>query len=259
MRDARREISVLRGLVARLSRRLARVESHNRADCGLTDDQYGRFEEAFRGPFDDVAARLAVYLPLVENGASALGTRRVLDLGCGRGEWLQILDRAGYAALGVDERPNAVAACRALGVNAVLHEAVAFVRTQPADAWTVVSAFHLVEHIATGRLLSFFLDLYRVLQPGGTLLVETPNLSNVIVGSCSFHLDPTHQRPLPPELWQFLLSSAGFTNVGVMPLNPSPRELAVADNGSAITARFNDLFYGPRVVGLIARKPTVRT
>jgi hypothetical protein len=88
-----------------------------------------------------------------------------------------------------------------------------------------------------------------VLQPGGLLLVETPNLSNVLVGSCSFHLDPTHQRPLPPETWQFLLSAAGFIEVGVM---------AVADDGSPIAARFNDLFYGPRDLGLIARKPVSR-
>ena len=149
MRDARREISVLRGLVARLSRRLARVESHDRAACGLTDDQYGRFEEAFRGPFDDVAARLAVYLPLVENGASALGTRSVLDLGCGRGEWLQILDRAGYAALGVDERPNAVAACRALRIERLSSTRRSRSCTRRRRV-TIVSAFHLVEHIATG-------------------------------------------------------------------------------------------------------------
>jgi O-antigen chain-terminating methyltransferase len=97
-----------------------------------------------------------------------------------------------------------------------------------------------------------------MLQPGGLLLIETPNLSNVIVGSCSFYLDPTHQRPLPPETWQFLLSAAGFIEVGVMPLNPSPRELAVADDGSPIAARFNDMFYGPRDLGLIARKPISR-
>ena len=134
-------------------------------------------------------------------------------------------------------------------------DARTFVRAQPGDRWTVATAFHLVEHLPTGRLLAFFQELFRVLQPGGTLLVETPNLANVIVGSCSFHLDPTHQRPLPPETWQFLLSAAGFSDVGVMLLNPFPREVAVADDGSAVTARLNDLFYGPRDLGLVARKP----
>ena len=257
--DAKDEIVALQDVVRQLEQRLARVEAdRHHAAAGLTDDNYARFEEAFRGPFDDIAARLAVYLPLVEGTVSALATRRVLDLGCGRGEWLQLLDRAGYSALGVDARPNTVAACRDRGSNAMVGDAIAFVNAQPADAWTVVSAFHLVEHIAMARLLPFFLDLYRVLQPGGLLLVETPNLSNVLVGSCSFHLDPTHQRPLPPETWQFLLSAAGFIEVGVMLLNPSPRELAVADDGSPIAARFNDLFYGPRDLGLIARKPVSR-
>jgi O-antigen chain-terminating methyltransferase len=241
----------------RLQRQLKRIadEAQDRASPGLTDDQYTRFEDAFRGSFDEIERRLEVYVPFVARTADALGTGRVLDLGCGRGEWLGLLHRAGYEALGVDSRPNAVSGCQRLGLNAVAGEALAFARTQPADAWTAITAFHLVEHIATGRLLTFFMELFRVLQPRGMLLVETPNLSNVLVGSCYFHLDPTHKRPLPPETWQFLLSSAGFVDIVIMPLNPSPQELGVHESGSQLETRFNDLFYGPRDLGLIAVKP----
>jgi O-antigen chain-terminating methyltransferase len=251
----------LRESVQQLTRQVVELveDRRERETSGLSEQQYVDFEDAFRGSSDEISRRLHVYVPFVNRTVAALGSRHVLDLGCGRGEWLELLRRAGYDALGVDARATAVARCRDRGLWAVERDALAFVRAQPANAWTLISAFHLVEHVATTRLTAFFRDLFRVLEPGGTLLVETPNLSNVLVGSCYFHLDPTHQRPLPPETWQYLLSSAGFVDVGIMPANPSPRELAIAESGSCLETRFNELFYGPRDIGLIAVKPLLQS
>jgi O-antigen chain-terminating methyltransferase len=252
------QTAALRASVRRLERRVEQLaeELRDRGSSGLTDEQYADFEDTFRGSVEEISRRLEPYLPFVARAAAALGTDRVLDLGCGRGEWLSLLQRDGYTATGVDERKNAVARCLNLGLQAVVSDVFAFVKTQPSDAWTVVTGFHLVEHVVTGRLPAFFQEVFRILQPGGLLLLETPNLSNVLVGSCYFYLDPTHQRPLPPEAWSYQLTAAGFVDIGIMPMNPVPDYLAVHENGSQLETRVNDLFYGPRDLGLIAAKPS---
>ncbi|QNB01223.1 bifunctional 2-polyprenyl-6-hydroxyphenol methylase/3-demethylubiquinol 3-O-methyltransferase UbiG [Massilia sp. Se16.2.3] len=169
---------------------------------------YRAFEDRYRGSRDVISARLAVYLPfvrpLVHEGAAAL------DLGCGRGEWLELLTQAGFAAEGVDLDEGMLAACRERGLRVVNGDALEALRARPDGSLAVVSAFHLVEHIPFEQVQALIAEALRVLQPGGLLIMETPNPENLVVGTSSFYDDPSHLRPLTPKLLGFAVEFGGF-------------------------------------------------
>ena len=85
----------------------------------------------------------------------------------------------------------------------------------------VVSAFHLVEHVPIDYLIDLLNECYRVLAETGLLILETPNPENLTVGTWSFHMDPTHNKPLPPLLLEFLVQNAGFEDTAIVRLNGS--------------------------------------
>jgi O-antigen chain-terminating methyltransferase len=241
-------IDALRAQVSRLEATVVRAESP-----GLSDDDYEALVDKFRGSPDEIKRRLRPYLQFVERAAARTGNRRVLDLGCGRGEWLDLLRDGGYDGLGVDARSVLVERCKTRGLRVETADAELFVKAEPPDRWAVVSAFHLVEHTLAASLLPFFRNVLRILSPDGVLLLETPNTHNLLVGSGSFYLDPTHRRPIPPETWEFLLSRAGFVDITVLPLNPASEHVLV-ETGSVLEGRFNHLIYGPRDLGLVAAR-----
>jgi len=169
---------------------------------------YRAFEDRYRGSRDIISERLAVYLPFVQplagDGAAAL------DLGCGRGEWLELLVKAGFTAEGVDLDEGMLAACRERGLQVVNGDALAALRARPDDSLAVVSAFHLVEHISFEQVQVLIAEALRALQPGGLLILETPNPENLVVGTSSFYDDPSHLKPVPSKLLAFAVEFSGF-------------------------------------------------
>jgi O-antigen chain-terminating methyltransferase len=109
-----------------------------------------------------------------------------------------------------------------------------------------------VEHIPIEELVDFLDQALRVLRPGGLLLVETPNPTNVLVGSCNFYFDPTHRNPIPSPVLRFLIESRGFVVVSTFGLNPSDEKPIASD--SELAQRFNEYFYGPMDYAIVARK-----
>jgi SAM-dependent methyltransferase len=189
------------------------------AEGGIPDAFYSAFEERFRGSREQVAQRQSIYLPILEK-AKALGSdASVLDIGCGRGEWLELLGQRGYAVRGVDLNEETVLRCREQGMDVVLEEGTRYMRTQPAETYAAVTSFHVVEHLPFARLVEFLGEIHRVLRPGGIMIVETPNPENILVGACTFHLDPTHGAPIPPALLQFTAEQAGFADPRVARVN----------------------------------------
>lgn len=184
----------------------------------MNDDFYRAFEERHRGAREVIKARLRVYLPFVEPLKAIDPDALAIDLGCGRGEWLELMGEVGVPARGVDIDDGMLAACRERGLPAEQGEALVFLRGLPDASVGMVSAFHMAEHIPFTDLQLLVQQALRVLRPGGLLILETPNPENLVVGTSSFYLDPTHQRPLPPQLLSFLPEHYGFARTAVVHL-----------------------------------------
>jgi O-antigen chain-terminating methyltransferase len=161
---------------------------------------------------------LEVYLPFLEPLKSIYEDYPVLDIGCGRGEWLQLLIREGYAPVGVDLDDGMLEACQALQLPAYKDDALSALRQLADDSQVVVSGFHIAEHVPFTVLEELVAEALRVLRPAGLLILETPNAENVMVGTNNFYLDPTHERPLPNQLLSFLTEHAGFARSKVVRL-----------------------------------------
>lgn len=144
----------------------------------------------------------------------------------------------GIAAQGVDLDEGMLSACRALDLNVRTQDALSALRDCPDDFLDVVSGFHLAEHLPFEDLQRLVRDSLRVLKPGGLLILETPNPENLLVGTSSFYLDPTHQRPIPSQLLAFLAEHYGFARTKTMGLNAIP-EIATKSAPSLLDVLHN--------------------
>lgn len=176
----------------------------------MTKGFYQSFENLHRGSEENVAIRLGAYQAVLNTLHEILPGAPTLDLGCGRGEWLTALKNTGFQPEGVDTDPDMLASCQSKGLAAHNSDALAFLRQAPDNHYAVVSAFHFAEHIPFNDLKSLIEEAYRAMQPGGLLILETPNPENPIIGACYFYMDPTHVKPLPPALLQFVADYSGF-------------------------------------------------
>lgn len=184
---------------------------------------YRAFEDRYRGARDEIKQRLRAYTAFLAPLAARLPSAPALDLGCGRGEWLELLGEHGFAARGVDLDDGMLAACRERGLEVETADALAALRARPDASLALVSAFHLVEHIPFALVQELIAQALRTLQPGGLLILETPNPENLVVGATSFYLDPSHLRPLPPALLAFAAEHAGFARHKVVRLQEQPQ------------------------------------
>ncbi|AYH45334.1 methyltransferase domain-containing protein [Azoarcus sp. DN11] len=183
---------------------------------------YRAFEDRYRGSRESIIDRLEVYLPFVEPLRAVYPESAAVDLGCGRGEWLQLMKQKGFDAVGVDIEEGMLSACSGLGLKTVKQDAIAFLRTLAGESQCVVSGFHFVEHLPFADLQVLVEEALRVLKPGGLLILETPNPENVAVGTTNFYLDPTHERPIPPLLLKFLPEHYGFARIKIVRLQEQP-------------------------------------
>ena len=171
---------------------------------------YRAFEDRYRGSRELIKSRLQIYRPFIEPLISSEDSSHAIDLGCGRGEWLEILREMGISAVGVDLDEGMLAACSERGLKVVLGDAIAHLSSLEDNSQLVVSAFHMVEHISFDQLRNLVQEAHRVLKPGGLLIMETPNPENIMVATSSFYLDPTHVRPIPPDLLLFITEFYNF-------------------------------------------------
>ena len=184
----------------------------------MSDSFYRDFEDRFRGSRELILWRLSVYLPFIRSLTGGEAAVRAVDLGCGRGEWLELLGQNGVDASGVDLDAGMLAACHERGLAAREADALATLQALPDASLALVSAFHLVEHVPFDVVRALVREALRVLTPGGLLIFETPNADNLAVGACSFYLDPSHRRPVPSALLGFVAEHTGFARSKVLPL-----------------------------------------
>lgn len=191
----------------------------------LTADFYRAFEDKHRGARELIKSRLRVYLPFLLPLATKYPDCSVLDLGCGRGEWLELLQENRIVASGVDLDDNMLADCRELGLDVANEDAIEHLKSLPDQSRLAITGFHIAEHLPFSLLQMLFVEARRVLKPNGLLILETPNPENLVVGAASFYIDPTHQRPLPSQLLQFLAEHQGFARVKILRLQEEHRLL----------------------------------
>jgi O-antigen chain-terminating methyltransferase len=218
----------------------------------MIDPLYLFFEDEFRGSRSDIKTSHQIYLPMLKDAHVGSADRPILDIGCGRGEWLELLKEEGMNAKGVDMNRLLVEENRQRGYDVTEADAIEYLRTINDASIGGVTAFHLIEHLPFHTLIHLLDETVRILKPGGIAIFETPNPENVLVGACHFYTDPTHRNPLPIPLMKFLAEHRGLTRVDIMRLHPFPEEFKLA--GSELAERFNEYFYGPRDYAIIGYK-----
>lgn len=201
----------------------------------LLDRYYLDFENAFRGSRADIKQRLEAYLPFIQSIPLSAG-RQVLDIGCGRGEWLELMAEQGFTGLGIDINERMVEATRQAGQRAERADALAWLQRCPPGTLAVISAFHVIEHLPFEDLLLLFSQALRALRPGGLIIFETPNPENLQVGAFTFYNDPTHRNPIPPAVAAFMAQQSGFARTHIERLHPYPETALHAEDSESARA-----------------------
>ena len=216
----------------------------------LLDSLYFSLEDVLRGTPEQIKEQVKVYLPFLQQAGI---DSEILDVGCGRGEWLEVLREAGYHARGIDTNRILVQRCRDLSLDVTEAEALGYLRSLPDGSLSAVTAFHFAEHLPLEALVEFLDEVGRTLNPGGLMILETPNPENLLVGSCNFYLDPTHKNPIPIPTMKLLLEARGFRCEEVLKLHAV--ESAKIEVKDQLTSHLNHFLYGPMNYAVIARKP----
>ena len=178
--------------------------------------KYVGFEDQFRGSPEEIRARLASYADLF------VGAADVLDVGCGRGEFLALLAERGVAATGIDVNESMVEVCRQKGLAASREDALAYLRAQPGGALGGLLAAQVVEHVDPGYLTNLLDAAWAALRPGSVVVFETINPACWFAFFESYIRDITHVRPLHPETLKYLLLASGFDHVEIRYRSPYP-------------------------------------
>jgi len=236
---------------ARLAR-LERAWADRRRDEVAANLHSVYFQARFSGDEPVIRAQAAQFADLFR------GRTRVCDLGSGRGTFLSLMREQGVGAYGVDLDPRMVEHAAAAGFEAIESDGLAHLRSLGDGAIDGLFARHVAEHILPGELVSVLRECRRVLRPGSPLVMITPNPATLTVGAHTFWLDPSHLRPIPPELFQFYLEVEGFTGVAVKTFEPTAERLdenvpegAIRDNVRLL----NRTLFGDRDYAVIGHTP----
>jgi SAM-dependent methyltransferase len=183
---------------------------------GLDAYKYVGFEDRFRGSREDIRARQATYVP------TFAGASDVLDVGCGRGEFLDLLQQHGIGARGLDANHEMVELCRARGFDVAEGDALAHLQALPDGALGGLFAAQVVEHLAPEYLVAFLETAHQKLRPGSAIVLETINPACWTAFFESYLRDPTHVRPLHPDTLSYLVTASGFQDVALRYSSPYP-------------------------------------
>ena len=220
--------------------------------------------ERFRGSSDEIVHRCAECADLLLESAP------VLDLGCGRGELLELLRSRGVEAVGVEADRALVAGARRRGLRVIDGDVTAVLSEQADASWGGVVAMHLFEHLQPAQLLRCLGEIRRVLRPGGVLMAECPNPHSLRVGGSLFWLDPTHVRPLLPETLELFMLASGLQPEppvwrhpfpeeqrlqAALPETDDPQLAQVCDALGRLSKQLDELMNGARDFRLVARVP----
>jgi len=218
---------------------------------------YAALEDRHRGSPEEIRAKQARYVDLFR---SAPGP--ILDLGCGRGEFLALLAEAGLEAYGLDINPEMVGDARARGLRAETGDGLTHLRGLAEESLGGLFMAQVIEHLTPAGLAGLLEAAFRALRPGGVILAETINPQSLSTFAGAFYIDPSHVKPVHPEGARFLWEATGFREVRIIPVNPYPPEARLRPVESRLPGaktlnenfdRLNELLYAPQdfaVVGI---------
>jgi 2-polyprenyl-3-methyl-5-hydroxy-6-metoxy-1,4-benzoquinol methylase len=206
---------------------------------------YARFAERFRGAEEYVRGKQAFYVP------QFTGCMDVLDVGCGRGEFLEVMKNAGVAARGIDSDPESVALCRAKGLEAEVADLFIYLNDLPDSALDGIYSSQVVEHLPPERVPELVRLAGAKLRRGGVLAIETPNPECLAIFASHFYLDPTHTRPIPAALMVFYLEEFGFGRVEVHRMSPAVETMPSL---ATVPSEFREAFFGALDYAVVGRK-----
>jgi 2-polyprenyl-3-methyl-5-hydroxy-6-metoxy-1,4-benzoquinol methylase len=242
-------VEALRSILAGKADREAAEEAH------LLDVLYMRFEDRFRGTREEIKRKLRVYLPNIIEITSTKEAVSILDVGCGRGEWLELLQENGYQAKGVDVSRIAVQQCRERGLDVTESDGIEYLRGLVRNSLDVITGFHIIEHLSFKTLITLFDEALAVLKPGGMIILETPNPANILVSAYDFYRDPSHVRPLHPDTVHFIAENRGFMRTGSYFVSDEGAKLTLIKSTQWKLNDINDYIQVPRDFALIGYKP----
>jgi O-antigen chain-terminating methyltransferase len=206
---------------------------------------YGRFAERFRGPEEYVKAGQQFYLPYFAD------CRSVLDIGCGRGEFLEMMRSHGIPARGIDLSEESIATCRHKGLEAETADLFAYLADLPEASLDGIFCSQVVEHLPPDRLPEMIKLCSSRLARDGVIAFETPNPECLAIFATHFYLDPTHQRPVPHPLLAFYLEEFGVGNIEVRKLSPAVESLPALES---LPEDFREAFFGGLDYAILGRK-----
>jgi O-antigen chain-terminating methyltransferase len=170
---------------------------------------YAEFENKFRGPDGLIRDHLGYFVPHLE------ACRKVIDLGCGRGELLEVLREAGIPAVGVEANADQAAAARAKSLEIVEADLFEHLQSLPDESLDAIVSAQVIEHIPFDRMVALFHLSHRKLREGGVFIAETVN-PHCTAAFKFFYMDATHVTVIYPEVAQFVAETAGFAHVEII-------------------------------------------
>jgi SAM-dependent methyltransferase len=198
--------------------------------------KYVGFEDRFRGSESEIRTRLEAYVPYFAGAAD------VLDIGCGRGEFLDLMRQHGITARGLDLNGAMVEVCRERGLDAVQGDALGYLSSLPDGALGGLIAVQVVEHLDPDYLVRLLQTAFHKLRPGATIALETINPTCWVAFFESYIRDLTHVRPVHPETLQYLLLASGFNRVDIVFKSPvGDKQQAVAPPRGAADETLREL------------------
>ncbi len=186
------------------------------------NQSYFEFENQFRGKTKQVITNFDHYLGLIRTIQKTNLNPNHLDIGCGKGEWLELCKNEGFNSLGIDNNKDMVNTALDNGLNVIHGDLITVLKTLPADSFDLISGFHIVEHLTFETIISLLCECQRLLSNSGILLLETPNIDNLTKFSRLLYLDPNTINLINPESMVFHIEQIGFHKVEYFFINGGP-------------------------------------
>jgi O-antigen chain-terminating methyltransferase len=248
-------VETMRRQLAAAGPAVARELADGPAAYAIPPLDYTAFEDRFRGSADELKELQRAYLPLFGDPGEY---RRIVDIGCGRGEMLELFEEAGFQPVGVDTDVGMLALCRSKDLDVVEADAVLWLQSLEPESIDGIFSAQVIEHLPTEAVVGLVSAAHRALRPGAAMVLETIDPRSVFALCNWFYADLSHVRPVYPPTLAFLCEAAGFSSVEVLPRSPHAalemvETLPETPEGAA-TRILLDTVFGHQDYALVARK-----